>query len=122
MTIPHGVRQVLERNVKDARAACDQAMSLARVARETAGRTQGEAAASALEIQVAAFGFAEQNVASAFDFAQRLARARDLAEYLELQAEYARAQIDAFGRQAEDLHQMLSEAAVRTAKTAQDGS
>ena len=112
--IPETVRQIAEQNVAQARTACEQFMGVARQAQDQAARSQGEMAATALEIQSAALGFAEQNIKEGFDFAARMARARDLGEYLEVQAEYANAQLRAFNRQAEDLGQMLAAATKRS--------
>jgi hypothetical protein len=47
--------------------------------------------------------FAEQNIASSFELAQQLVRARDLQEVLKLQADYIQRQLQVFAEQARGL-------------------
>lgn len=61
-----------------------------------------------------AMTFAEQNVASSFEFAQRLVRAKDAQEVLKLQADYVQQQMKVLTEQAAE----LGEDAARMAKTA----
>jgi phasin family protein len=58
-------------------------------------------------------GFAEQNIATSFEFAQKLVRAKDVQEMLELQASYIKTQMQALTEQAKELGQS-------SAKTATD--
>jgi hypothetical protein len=48
---------------------------------------------------------AERNVAASFDFAQRLAHAKDLQEMAQIQEEFARAQMQTLSEQAKELGQ-----------------
>ena len=57
----------------------------------------------ATTIGTKAMDYAERNVASSFDFAQKLVRAKDLKEIIELQADFLRAQMQALTEQAKDL-------------------
>ncbi len=57
--------------------------------------------------------YAEQNVARAFAFAQRLIAAKDLQELMQIQAEFLQTQIQALSDQAKD----ISETATKTATT-----
>ncbi len=57
--------------------------------------------------------YAEQNVARAFAFAQRLIAAKDLQELFQIQAEFLQTQIQALSDQAKD----ISETATKTATT-----
>ena len=47
--------------------------------------------------------FAERNIAASFAFAEKLARAKDAHEVLDLHADYAGNQIAALGEQAKEL-------------------
>lgn len=114
--IPENVRELAERNVAEARQTYERFTGLAREAGQPLARAHGEMAASAIELQSAALGFAEDHIAAGLDFAARMARAGDMAELLKLQAEFAQAQVDAVNRQSQDLCRMLAEAAGRTAK------
>lgn len=114
--IPQDLRQLAEKKIGQTRESCEQAMGLARQVGEQVARSQGEIAASTLEIQSAAFGFAEQNIASSFEFAARMARAANLGEYFQIQSDCAKLQLETVNRQTQELGVMLVEAAVRTAK------
>ena len=48
-------------------------------------------------------GFAEQNIANSFEFAQKLVRAKDIQEVMALQQEYLQSQMKAMSAQAKDL-------------------
>ncbi len=114
--IPESVRDMAEQNVTRAREAYDQFMGLARKAQEQVVKSQGAMAASALDIQSKALGFAEKNIQSSFDYASRMVRARDLKEYMELQTEYAQSQLEAFNRQAQDIGKLLTDLAQKSTK------
>ena len=74
-----------------------------------------EAAQSgAREINRKALGFAEKNVNAAFDFAQRLVRAKDPKEIVQLQQEFLKQQVEQMSAQMKD----LGEHATQTAQSA----
>jgi hypothetical protein len=50
-----------------------------------------------------AMTYAEQNLASSFDFAQQLVRAKDVQEMLELQTSYIRTQMQVLAEQAKEI-------------------
>ncbi len=58
---------------------------------------------NAKTIGTKAMGFAEANVRSAFDLAQKLVRAKDLQEVLALQSDYAKTQMTTIQEQAKEL-------------------
>ncbi|MBN8955616.1 MAG: phasin family protein [Rhizobiales bacterium] len=58
--------------------------------------------------------FAERNVAASFDFAERLARAKDVQEMMKLQTEFAQTQMKALGEQARDLGQTVTKTATKS--------
>jgi len=109
--IPEAVREIAERNVEQARSAYSQFMDMTRQAQDLVVKSQGAMAASAMDIQAKAMRYAEQNIDQSFRFAQDLARARDLKEYVEIQTKYAQSQMQAYATQAQDLGRMMSEAA-----------
>jgi hypothetical protein len=47
--------------------------------------------------------FAERNIASSFDFAQKVVRAKGVEDMLKLQGDYIKAQIQALTEQAKEL-------------------
>jgi phasin len=109
--IPDAVRDMAERNVEQARAAYAQFMGMARQAQEMVAKSSSAMAESAREVQDRAFSYAQTNIDASFNFASDLARARDLKEYLEIQARYAQSQMKSYTEQAQDLGRLMAEAA-----------
>jgi phasin len=111
--IPDAVREMAERNVEQVRSAYAKFMDIAKQAQDTAAKSQGAMAQSALEIQSRVMRFTQQNVESNFAFASDLARARDIKEYLEIQSRYAQNQVQTYTQQAQELGRLVAEAAQR---------
>jgi hypothetical protein len=59
--------------------------------------------------------FAEKNIATSFEFAQKVARAKNIQELTQLQTAFVKAQIPAFAEQAKALGQTVAKDAVRPA-------
>jgi hypothetical protein len=58
-----------------------------------------------------AFRYAQDNVDASFNFAADLAKARDLNEYMQIQARFAQAQMKTYAEQAQELGRLMTEAA-----------
>ena len=112
--VPAEMRDFAEKSVDQARKAFDGFMDAAYRAAGSLERGQDVATAGALEMGRKAMGYAEQNVASALDFAGRLVNAKSPDEIMALQAEFLRRQIEAFGEQAKDLGDTAAGAAAKT--------
>src|SRR5215475_5622672 len=65
----------------------------------------------AKDVTEKAMTFAEQNIASTFEFTQALLRAKDLQDVMKLQADYFRRQMQMFTEQARELGESTSKAA-----------
>jgi phasin len=114
--VPTEVRAFAEKSVEQARKAFDGFVSAAsQAASSLDGRAQA-AQAGAKDVTQRAVGFAEQNMASSFDFAQKLVRAQDVSEVMRLHAEYVRKQIDTLSEQAKELGQTAGRLAMDAAK------
>ena len=61
------------------------------------------AQSGAKDVGSKAMGFAEQNIANSFEFAQKLVRAKDIQEVMALQQEFLQSQMKAMSEQAKDL-------------------
>ena len=61
------------------------------------------AQSSAKDVGEKVMGFAEQNIANSFEFAQKLVRAKDVQELMALQQEFLASQMKAMSEQAKDL-------------------
>ena len=101
--IPAEMRAMAEKSVAQARQAFETFMSAATQAAASADTQAAGARAGAKEVGTLAVGFAERNIASSFEFAQQLVRAKDAQEVMALYADYAKRQIAALGDQAKDL-------------------
>ncbi len=73
------------------------------------------------ELSNKVLGYAERNVASAFEFAQRLVRVRDIHDLTRLQMEFIQAQMQALTEQAKDLSETAIKAMTDSAKTPTKG-
>ncbi|MEM6667034.1 MAG: phasin family protein [Pseudomonadota bacterium] len=98
--IPEQMRDFASTSVDQARKAFEDYVSSAKTAVESA-ETQAEAVATgARDMNTKALSFAEENVASAFQFAQKMISAKNPAEMMELQRAYMEDQTRALSDQS----------------------
>lgn len=109
--IPAEMRAFAEKSVEQAKQAFDSFMSAAQKAAATADQQVTTARTSAQELGHLAVRFAERNIASSFEFAQRLVRAKDGEEVLALQGDYVKSQMAALNEQAKELSQQAAKMA-----------
>lgn len=112
--IPTEMRDFAEKSVEQARKAFDGFLSAANKAVDTVQGSTATVQSSASDATKKTLSYAEQNVAAAFDHAQKLVRAADLQEALQLQSEYARSQFAAMQAQMKEIGE-LAQSAARTA-------
>ena len=103
--IPAEMRALAEKSVEQAKQAFDTFVSAAKHAAETAETQAKGAQSNAKEAGTLAMSFAERNIASSFEFAQKLVRAKDPQEVMALHADYTKSQIAALTEQAKELSQ-----------------
>jgi phasin len=113
LDISPDLRAFAEKSVDQAKQAIETLMSSAQRAVSTFEGQAKTARQGAKDLGQKAFSFAERNMASAFELAQRMIRAKDVEEVLRLQADYIRAQTQALAEQAKELGE-------HTSKIAQD--
>jgi phasin len=101
--IPTEMRTFAEKSVEQARQAFDSFMTAAQAAANSADKQASGARTGARQLGELAVGFAERNIASSFEFAQKLVRAKDSDEVLALQADYVKGQMAALNEQASEL-------------------
>jgi phasin len=107
LEIPNELRDFAERSVEQARKAFEGFVS---VAQKTAGTIDGAAQQAQSDVKnmnAQIFGYAEQNVNAAFDFAHKLVQAKDPQEAFNLQNEYLKAQISSLQAQAKELGSLI---------------
>ncbi len=101
--IPNEMRDFAEKSVEQARKAFDGFLEAAHRASGTLETQASTAQENARSIGGAAVSFAESNLTASFEFAQKLARARTLEEMVQLQAEFARSQIQTLTQQLTEI-------------------
>jgi hypothetical protein len=73
------------------------------------------------ELSNKVLNYAERNVATAFEFAQRLVQVRDVQSLARLQMEFIQAQMQALTEQAKDLSETTTKAVIDSTKTPTKG-
>jgi phasin len=114
--IPNEMKAFAEQSVAQARKAFD---GFIQAANQAMGQMQGHAQAAqsgATEIAHKTMTYAEQNVKTTFDFAQKLLQAKDGSEVMGLQSEFLSRQMQAISSQVQDLGQSAAKIVVDSAK------
>jgi phasin len=115
--IPPEMRAMAEKSVEQAKQAVEGFIS---AAHRTVSTFEGQAETArkgAKDVSAKAMDFAGKNITSSFDFAQKLVRAKDMQEMLELQASYVRTQMQVLADQAKELGQTTSKMSTDPLKT-----
>jgi phasin family protein len=107
--IPTDMRKMTEQNLEQVRTAIHSYLQFLR--RAVPGDVMGGS-----ELTNKILGNAERNVASAFEFAQRLVQVRDFQALVGLQTEFIQAQMQAMTEQAKDLSETATKALMESAK------
>ena len=115
--VPPEMSAFAEKSVAQAREAFDAFIGAARKAAEQAQTTAATAQSSAKDMTQLTMSFAERNIASTFDFAQKLARAKDANEILTLHADYVKRQMEALTDQAKEISRRTATASGRGSST-----
>ena len=113
--IPAEMRAFAEKSVEQAKQACESFLNAAQNAVNTAGSQVTTAQSGAKEAGELAMRFAQRNIAASFEFAQKLARAKDPQEVIALHAEYAGSQIAVLSDQAKELGRQAAKIAGQAA-------
>jgi phasin len=108
--IPNEMRAMAEQSVVQARQAFDTFMGAAHQAATKFEQQTVAAQGAANSAGKKLMAYAERNVAASFDFAQRLARAKDLQEMAQIQQEFVKAQMQTLSEQAKEPGQGAAQA------------
>ena len=108
--VPPEMREFAEKSVEQARKAVDGFLGAARKTADTLESSASTVQSSGKEAVRKTFSYAEQNIAAAFDLAQRLVRAKDVQEAMQIQAEFARSQFAAMQSQMKEFGAMTQSA------------
>ena len=115
--MPNEIRAFVEQSVAHARNTFD---GFIQAANKAMGQFEGHAAAArsgANEIAHKSMAYAEQNMASTFEFAEKLMRSKDPAEVMRLQSEFLARQMQTLSAQVQELGQSAAKIVVDSAKT-----
>jgi phasin len=110
--VPAEMRDFAEKSVEQARKAIDGFMGAAQRTVETLEGSTNSVQTNAKDATRKTFTYAEQNIAAAFDLAQKMVRAKDLQEAMQYQAEYVRSQFEAMQAQMKEFGS-IAQAAVK---------
>ena len=100
--VPPEMREFAEKSVEQARKAVDGFLGAARKTADTLESSATSVQASSKEATRKTFSYAEQSIAAAFELAQKLVRAKDMQEAMQIQAEFARTQFAALQAQMKE--------------------
>ncbi len=109
--IPAEMRAFAERSFEQAKIAFDKFMETAQSTMNTLEGQSKVTQAGAKEISQKIMSFAEQNVATAFDYAQKLVQAKDPQSLMALHGEFVQAQMQVLAEQARELGEIASKTA-----------
>jgi phasin len=114
--IPSEMRSMAERSVEQARVAFNNYINAAQQAVSTFEGRMKASQEGAIDVSKKAMSYAERNVASAFDFAQKLIHAKDIQDLVKLQTEFVQGQVQTLSEQAKDLGEIATKSAMDTVK------
>jgi phasin len=114
--IPAEMRVLAEQSVEQARLAFDKFISAAHDALNTFEGRAKTARAGARDVGEKAMAYAEENVNNAFAFAQKLVRAKDISDLMQLQADFVQTQMQTLSEQAKELGETATKHAMGTDK------
>jgi phasin len=110
------MRDFAEKSVEQARKAMDGFIGAAQKTVDTFEGSANTVQASAKDMTRKTFAYAEQNIAAAFDLAQRMVRAKDLQEAMQVQAEFVRSQFESMQTQMKEFGSMAQSAVAQNAQ------
>ncbi len=119
--IPNEMRAVAERSVEQAKLAFNNYMQAAQEAVTTFEDRLKASQVGAQGISKKAMNFAERNVLSAFEFAQKIVQAKDIQELVRMQTEFVQSQMQVLSEQVKDLGETATKNAMDSVKTQNKG-
>ena len=114
--VPAEMRDFAEKSVEQARKAVDSFLSAARRTVDTFEGSANTVQSSAKDMTRKTFSYAEQNIQAAFDLAQRMVRARDVQEAMQIQAEFVRSQFESMQTQMKEFGSMAQNTVAQNAQ------
>src|SRR3954467_2762700 len=113
--VPEEMRNMAERSLTQARQALDNFLGAARRTAETMEQTTDKVQTGAKDMAQKTLSAAEQNLRASLDYAERLVRAKDVQEMVQIQSDFARTQTEAMQAQMKEFGSGM-QSAMDTAK------
>jgi phasin family protein len=114
LEIPVDIRKMAEQSLEHIKKAIDDYLQF------TLRAVPGNVAGSS-ELINKIIGYAERNIANAFEFAQKLVQARDIQSLIAAQTEFVQAQMQAITDQSKDIREAASQSLVDSTKATDKG-
>ena len=114
--VPKEMRSMAQASFDQARKAFEGMLAAAQRTADSFEDQGAAARAGARDVASKAVGFAEANVRASLDYAEKLMKARDVADVMRLHSEYVQAQMRALADQASEIGQALTRAAMDAGK------
>ena len=115
--IPNEMRAVAERSVQQAKVAFQQLLQAAQEAVSPVEERVTASQVGALDTSKKAMSFAERNVLSSFEFAQKIVQTKDNQKLVRMQTEFVQSQMQTLGEHVKDLAETVCKAAMDSKKT-----
>src|SRR5215213_1106305 len=114
--VPAEMRDFAEKSVEQARRAMDGFIGAAQRTVDTLEGSANTVQTSAKDLTRKTLSYAEQNIHAAFDLAQRMVRARDVQEAMQIQAEFVRSQFESMQTQMREIGSMAQSGTAQNAQ------
>ena len=115
--IPSSVRDMATRSVEQVKDVYGRFVDATRQTQDMVAKSTEVFASGAKEMNDKVLGFAESNAKASFEVASRLAQARDAKEFLDIQTQFARSQMEAYAQQTQELARILASSAQKAQPT-----
>jgi phasin len=115
--IPKEMRSMAEASFEQARKTFERFLDSAKATAGSIAERNETMRAGAKDISSKAIGYAENNVQTSLDYAERLLHAKDLPEVMRLHAEYVQAQMRALAEQASEMGQTVGRTAMEATRS-----
>ena len=116
LEIPKEMRAVAEQSVEQAKLAFNNYLQAAQEAVSTFDQWVKASQVGAQGLCNKAMNFAQRNVLSAFEFAQKIVQAKDIQELIQTQTEFVQSQMQVLSEQVKDLGEAATKAAMDSLK------
>ena len=119
--VPEAMRDLAERNIAQMRETYERSKDALEGLLQSWERSFDAANQGAVALNRKIIDIAQRNINSGFDLAKGLAGAKNLAEAMELQADYWRKQLDTLAAQAEEVRTLSAQVATDATKPMKRG-